>query len=162
MTFLLVQLHLAALVVYVGTCLYVLAVALPVALRKPDAETQRRSLARSFRVLNPVAIGALGVALITGAARLTDLKAALGPRFFTTLAAPLTLKLALAFLLINVATYIAFGLAHRVVRAELGHLPVDALWQTGTIRRIRMATGVALALTAATVWASGPLRIVPW
>jgi len=35
-------------------------------------------------------------------------------------------KLSLTFVLINVATYFSFGLAHRLVRAELGQLPVGA------------------------------------
>jgi hypothetical protein len=158
---LLVDLHLAALVAYVGACLYALAVTLPVAARSRDATAQRRLLARDFRVLNPVAIGALGVALITGAARLTDLKAAFGPSFFPRLGAPLLLKLTLAFVLINIATYVAFGLGHRVVRAELGQLPVDAPWQAAVIRRLRAATVLALALAAATAWASVRLRSGP-
>ena len=157
MTPLLVDLHIAALVLYVAACAYTLLVALPTAARAPDPAMQRRVLARQFRVLNPLTIGALGVGLMTGASRLTDLKAALGARFFPVLGPALIVKLSLVFLLINVATYVAFGLAHRIVRADLGGLPVDGPWQVGLIRRLRIATVLALALAAATAWVSGPL-----
>ena len=61
-------------------------------------------------------------------------------------------KLSLTFALILVATYVSFGLAHRLVRAELGQLPVDAAAQAGMIRRMRGGAWLGLALAAWTAW----------
>jgi len=58
MTSPIVTVHLAALGIYVATCLYLLVVVLPRAALAADARTQRRRLAAAFRVLNPAAIGA--------------------------------------------------------------------------------------------------------
>jgi hypothetical protein len=150
----LVILHLAALGVYIASCLYLLVLLLPAARREPDPARQRERLAGGFRVQNPVSIGALGVVLMTGAIRLTDLKAALGPLFFVQLGRALALKLTLAFLVINVATYVAFGIGHRLVRSHQGGLPIDATVQAGMLRRARGATWLALLLTLATAWLS--------
>ena len=61
-------------------------------------------------------------------------------------------KLALSFLLINVATYLSFGLAHRLVRAELGQLPVEPEQQASILRRMRGTAWVAVGLAAYTTW----------
>jgi len=79
------------------------------------------------------------------------MKAMLG-REFGRLLWPLVGKLSLTFVLINVATYFSFGLAHRLVRAELGQLPVEPGKQAGMIRRMRRAAWVGVALAAWTVW----------
>lgn len=149
--------HLAAVAVYVASAAYVLLILLPRAGRITDPGAQREILARGFRLQNPVSIGALGVLLMTGAVRLTDVKAQLGPMFFARVGSALTVKLTLAFFLINVATYIAFGLAHRLVRAHQGDVPVDAAWQRSLMRRMRVALCLALALAALTVWRSGAM-----
>jgi hypothetical protein len=146
--------HLAALALYLASCLYVILVLLPIAAATKDARAQRRLLARSFRILNPVAIGALGVVLMTGAFRLTDVKARLGPLFFREVGLPLAVKLALAFLVINVATYVAFGLGYRVVRAHQGDVAVDARWQRSVLVRTAFATCLAIGLTLATIHVS--------
>lgn len=150
-------LHLAALATYLGSCLQVILVVLPCAAVFTDPASQRRYLARAFRVQNPVAIAALGVLLMTGAFGLTDLKARMGPSFIQ-LSRALAIKLGLAFLVINVATYIAFGLAHRMVRAEQGKLPTDAAWQASVLRRLRGATATALVLTLLTIWLALEMR----
>jgi len=147
----LVSVHLAALGLYVATCLYLLLVLLPSAAFAKDARVQRRRLAAGFRILNPAAIGALGVLLVTGASRLTDIKATLGPAFFAQVGRPLAVKLTLAFFVINVATYVAFGCGLRLVRAEQGDLPIDAPWQRRMLVRVGVATCIALALTLAAI-----------
>ena len=124
---------------------------LPAASSIEDPAAQRRLLARGLRPYNVLSVGALGVLVISGASGLTDLKAALGPGF-ARLVWPLAGKLAVSFLLINVATYFSFGLAHRLVRAELGQLPVEADWQAGMIRRMRSAAWLGVALAAWTTW----------
>ena len=61
-------------------------------------------------------------------------------------------KLGLTFLLIVLpASYLSFGLAHRLVRAELGDLPVEPEKQRGMLGRMRGAAWLAVAIT---VWVS--------
>ena len=90
-----VTVHLAALGIYIASCLYLLLVVLPSAVLAADARIQRRRLAAAFRILNPTAIGALGILLVTGAVRLTDIKAGLGPAFFTQIGLPESVTAAL-------------------------------------------------------------------
>lgn len=143
--------HLLALATYFGTTLDLVLVFLPAAETLSDPATQRRLLARGLRTYNVLSVGALGVLVISGASRLTDLKARFGPQYAHFLW-PLVGKLALTFVLINVATYISFGLAHRLVRAELGQLPVEAGKQASMIRRMRGAGWLAIGLAAWTAW----------
>jgi hypothetical protein len=137
--------HVVATAVYLGSTLAVALVLLPAAAEIEDATTQRRVLARALRPYNVLSVGALGVLVISGASGLTDLKALLSQDFGR-------------LLLINVATYFSFGLAHRLVRAELGRLPVEAAWQAGLIRRMRTAAWLGVGLAAWTAWAG--LRLV--
>jgi len=143
--------HLLALAAYVGATLAIALVFLPAAEAIDDPALQRRVLARGLRPYNVLSVGALGVLVISGASGLTDLKASLG-RDFGRLVWPLAWKLTLTFVLINVATYLSFGLAHRLVRAELGQLPVERDKQAGMIRRMRSAAWLGVALAAWTTW----------
>jgi uncharacterized membrane protein len=149
-----VTMHLVGLAVYLATCVYLLLVLLPSAALAKDAGIQRRRLAAALRVLNPAAIGALGLVLVSGAFRLTDIKAGLGPAFFAAIGRPLAVKLTLAFLVINLATYVAFGCGLRLVRAQQGNLPLDAAWQRRMLVRMGIATCIALGLTLAAVYVS--------
>jgi uncharacterized membrane protein len=144
--------HLLAMGVYLGTTLAVALFFLPAAEAVDDPALQRRVLARGLRLYNVLSVGALGVLVISGASGLTDLKALLRADFGRLLW-PLVGKLSLAFVLINVATYLSFGLAHRLVRAELGQLPVEAEKQAGMIRRMRAAAWLGVVLAAWTTWA---------
>jgi hypothetical protein len=143
--------HIAATAVYVASTLTLVLVLLPLAARMTDPARQRSLLARWLRPYNVLSVGALGVLVISGASLLTDLKAALGPGF-TRLFRPLAEKLTLTFVLVNVATYLSFGLAHRLVVAEMGRLPIDASKQAAMIRRMRGAAWLGLALAAWTTW----------
>ena len=143
--------HLLAVAVYLGATLAVALVFLPAMEAVEDAALQRRLLARGLRPYNVLSVGALGVLVISGASGLTDMKAMMGPAF-GQLVWRLVGKLSLTFVLINVATYFSFGLAHRLVRAELGQLPVEPGKQAGMIRRMRRAAWVGVALAAWTVW----------
>jgi uncharacterized membrane protein len=143
--------HLLALAAYLGSTLAIALVFLPAAEDVADPALQRRLLARGLRPYNVLSIGALGVLVISGASGLTDLKAMLGPNFGRLLW-PLLGKLTLTFVLINVATYLSFGLAHRLVRAELGQLPVEPEKQAGMIRRMRMAAWLGVFFAAWTTW----------
>jgi len=143
--------HLLGLATYLGSTLAVVLILLPAADAEDDPARRRRVLARGLRPYNVLSVGALGVLLISGASGLTDMKALLG-REYARMLWPLAGKLALSFLLINVATYLSFGLAHRLVRAELGQLPVEPEWQAGIVRRIRGTAWAAVALAAWTTW----------
>jgi len=143
--------HVLALAVYLGTTLAVVLVFLPAVEAVDDPALQRRLLARGLRPYNVASVGALGVLVISGASALTDWKAALGPEFGRLLWRLVT-KLSLTFVLINVATYFSFGLAHRLVRAELGQLPVDPDQQAAMIRRMRATAWIGVALAAWTAW----------
>src|SRR5438132_1603132 len=143
--------HLLAVAVYLGATLAVALVFLPAMEAVEDPALQRRLLARGLRPYNVLSVGALGVLVISGASGLTDMKAMLG-REFGRLVWPLVGKLSLTFVLINVATYFSFGLAHRLVRAELGQLPVEPEKQAGMIRRMRGTAWGGVALAAWTVW----------
>jgi uncharacterized membrane protein len=143
--------HVLALGAYLGATLAVALVFLPAAEAIEDPHVQRRLLARGLRPYNVLSIGAHGVLVISGASALTDLKALLGPDFGRLLWA-LVGKLSLTFVLIIVATYLSFGLAHRLVRAELGRLPAEAEKQAGILRRMRAAAWVGVGLAAWTAW----------
>jgi hypothetical protein len=143
--------HLAALAVYLVSTVWLLLV-LPGIGRLPDPVAQRRRLVRQLRPYNVLSVGAVGVLIISGASALTDLKALYGPAYIRLLW-PLAGKLTLTFLLTMVATYLSFGLAHRLVRAEQGKLPVDAAQQRGMLRRLRGGAWLALAVALWTSWA---------
>ena len=143
--------HVLALAVYLGATLDLACVFLPAAEVLDDPRTQRRMLARGLRIYNVLSVGALGVLVVSGASALTDWKAALGPQFGRMLWL-LVGKLTLTFVLVLVSTYVSFGLAHRLVRAELGQLPIDAARQAGMIRRMRTAAWLGVALAAWTAW----------
>lgn len=143
--------HLLGLAAYLGSTLALALMVLPAAAQVADPALQRRLLAQALRPYNVLSIGALGVLLMTGASSLTDLKATMRADFGRLLW-PLTWKLTLSFLLINVATYLSFGLAHRLVRAELGQLPVEPERQASIVKRMRATAWVAVALAAYTTW----------
>jgi len=143
--------HVLALAVYLGATVALALVFLPAAQAIDDPVVQRRVLAKGLRPYNVLSFGALLVALATGWSAITDLKAHLGPEF-GQLVWLLATKLGLTFLLIVLpASYLSFGLAHRLVRAEVGDLPVEPEKQRAMLRRMRGAAWLAVALT---VWVS--------
>src|SRR5690242_8926084 len=143
--------HVLALAVYLGGTLALVLVFLPAAAAIDDPALQRRVLAKGLRPYNVLSFAALLVALGTGWSAITDLKAHLGPAF-GQLVWLLAAKLGGTFLLIVLpASYLSFGLAHRLVRAEVGELPVEPDVQRGMLRRMRGAAWLAIALT---VWVS--------
>jgi hypothetical protein len=98
-----------------------------------------------------LSFGALLVALATGWNAITDLKAHLGPEF-GQLIWLLAGKLGLTFLLIVLpASYLSFGLAHRLVRAEVAGFEVEPEKQRAMLGRMRGTAWLAVGLT---VWIS--------
>ncbi len=153
--------HVLALAVYAGATLDLVLVFLPAVDALDDPALRRRVLARGLRPYNVLSVGALGLLVLSGASMLTDLKGLLG-RDFARLLWPLAGKLALSFVLIQVGTYLAFGLAHRLVRAEQGRLPIEPERQASIVRRMRWTAWVALVLAAWTAWVGlGLVRPAP-
>ena len=147
-------LHLLGLAVYFGSGVTLVVVLLPMAAQIPAPREKQRFLAQGLKRYNPLSIGALGVALMTGAFNLTSYKARLGPRFFSLLGGVLGLKLLLVFVLINVSAAVSLGLGHRVVRTELRGEAIEPEQLAGLVKRMRVLTVVALLLTAWIVWTS--------
>lgn len=111
-----------------------------------EAAERRRRLASLARFWDPLAIGVLGVTLMTGAFNLTDYKARLGPRFFAELGGVLGWKLGVTFLLVLVATSIAFGIGHRTVREELGEHPLEVEALESRLKRLPALLWTLVAL----------------
>jgi uncharacterized membrane protein len=144
--------HVLALAVYLGGTLALVVVFLPAVAAIDDPVLQRRVLARGLRPYNVMSFAALLVALATGWSAITDLKAELGPGFGQLLWL-LVAKLGATFVLIVLpASYLSFGLAHRLVRAEVGGLPVEPEKQRGMLGRMRGAAWLAVALTVWVAW----------
>ena len=144
--------HVLALAVYLGATVGLATVFLPAMDAIDDPALQRRACARGLRPYNVLSFGALLVALATGWTAITDLKATFGASF-GQLVWLLAGKLGLTFLLIVLpASYLSFGLAHRLVRAEVGGLPVEAEKQRGMLRRMRGAAWLAVALSVWVTW----------
>jgi uncharacterized membrane protein len=143
--------HVLALAVYLGTTVGLAVVFLPAVAAIEDPALQRRVLALGLRPYNVLSFAALLVALATGWSAITDLKALLGPEFGQLLWL-LVGKLGLTFLLIVLpASYLSFGLAHRLVRAEVGGLEVEPEKQRAMLGRMRGTAWLAVGLT---VWIS--------
>jgi hypothetical protein len=144
--------HVLALAVYLGSTVALLFMFLPAVDAIDDPAVQRRVAARGLRPYNVLSFGALLAALATGWTTITDLKAHLGPQFGQLLWL-LAGKLGLTFVLIVLpASYLSFGLAHRLVRAEVGDLPVEPDRQRGILKRMRGAAWLALLVTVWVAW----------
>jgi hypothetical protein len=144
-------LHVLALATYLGSTVALVLVLLPAAEAIDDAAMQRRVLARGLRPYNVLSVGALGVLILTGASSLTEWKRTLGPAYGNLLW-PLFGKLTLTFTLTMVGTWLSFGLAHRLVRAELGGLPVEPEQQRSMLKRLAGGAWLAIVLAVWTTW----------
>ena len=155
----LIWMHLCAMAAYVGMQFAVIYMLIPAAEAAPNEAARRKSLIAGFKFYNPFTIGVLGIIVITGAMRLTDLKASMKFDYFARIGAPLELKLALAFVLIFIQTYITFGLAFRIGRQEevAAHgdgEPFTVAQINSMLRRIRAMAWFTIALAAAVIWVS--------
>jgi uncharacterized membrane protein len=155
----LMWIHLFAMAAYVGAQFAVIYMLIPAAASAPNEAARRASLIAGFKFYNPFTIGVLGLIVISGAMRLTDLKASMKFDYFARIGAVLELKLALAFLLIFIQTYITFGLAFRIGRQEevAAHGDGDAFTVAqidSMLRRIRSMAWFTILLAAAVIWVS--------
>ena len=155
----LMWLHLCAMASYVGAQFAVIYMLIPAAETAPNEAARRASLIAGFKFYNPFTIGVLGIIVISGAMRLTDLKASMKFDYFAQIGSALELKLGLAFLLIFVQTYITFGLAFRIGRQEevAAHGdgdPFTVPQLNSILRRIRAMAWITIVLAAAVIWVS--------
>ena len=158
-TELLVFVHVLALACFFGAQFSMLYMLLPAAEQAYDEAGRRAILIRGFRFYNMFTLAMLGILVITGAMRLTDLKAAMGFNYFARIGSLLSIKLALVFLLVFIQTYITFGLAFRIGRQEEvaahGDGPPFTVEKVNRmLSRIRAMTWVTIVLTAGIVWES--------
>ncbi len=158
-TQLLIFVHILALAAFFGAQFAMLYMLLPVAERAPDEAGRRAILIEGFRFYNPFTLAMLGVLVITGAMRLTDLKAAMAADYFARIGYLLSVKLGLVFLLVFIQTYVTFGLAFRIGRQEEvaahGDGPPFTVEKVNSmLARIRAMTWVTIILSAAIVWES--------
>jgi len=153
----LIWLHVLAMAGYLGVQCALIYMLLPAAEKIVDEPTRRAALIQGFKFYNPFSIATLGVLVITGAFRLTDLKASMKLDYFSRIGATLSLKLLLAFVLIFLQTYITFGLAFRIGRQEEvaahGDGPPFTVEQVNRmLKRIRSIAWLTIVLTAAIVF----------
>jgi uncharacterized membrane protein len=155
----LIWIHLLAMAAYFGLQFGFLYMLLPAAETAPDEASRRAALIAGFKFYNPFSIAALGVLVITGATRLTDLKATMRFDYFSRISGPLSLKLLLAFLLIFIQTWVTFGLTFRIGRQEevAAHgdgAPFTVERVNSILRRARAMVWVTIVLAAAIVLVS--------
>lgn len=144
-------LHVLGLAAYGGATLTLLIVTLPAA-SALGAPLRHSFLAQTLRFYDPLAIATLGVIVMTGAFNLTRYKDAMRGAFFAQLGGLLAWKLGFAFLVIMIGTYIAFGLGHRIVRAEMAGEPYEPEQLDSMSRRLAYACTLNLVLLALTAW----------
>ena len=144
--------HLVSSGIYAVATGFVAFISLPRARSRSDAPARLAAIAAAMRIYDPLSIALLGVNLMTGAFAVTNYKAALGPAFFARMGVPLAWKLLFAFLLINLAAYIAFGIGHRLVSRAHWDEPLDANWVDSMLKRLQTSMILALLLLAVIIW----------
>ena len=151
--------HVVAVAVYLGATVMLGVAIETLGARAPDAFLRRQRYAAFFSAYNPLTIAALGVVVMTGAWSITPYKQALGGAYFAQVGAALANKLMLAFVLIISATWVSFGICHRLVRADQGALPVTDAQLRRFLMRLRVAVWTTVALTLLTLWTATGIRI---
>ena len=145
--------HIISLTLHIGFVAALWLVLLP-ALREDSLRRSRVDLlVRVLRVYNPAQIGLLGILTLTGASRITDLKALHGASYAQEFGAALAVKLLLAFFVIMLGTWQCMGIAHRFVRLHESPEGVTDDGVDAVLRRLERSSVVMLAFLAATVWA---------
>jgi len=103
-------LHLVLALLYLGGMVFIGGVLIPSARGLRDGGKSLQATSQMVKVVHPVLLGSLGLLILTGAAMLTTLKAALGGRYFSQLFATLGPKLLVVFMLALLNSYQFFGL----------------------------------------------------
>ncbi len=151
-------LHVASLILYAIATLVVLVYAIPRARAAASEDERLQRAAAAMRIYDPLSIALLGIVVMSGAFGLTALKDALRERFFQVMGPVLMWKLALTFVLIILATYLAFGLGNRLVGyADTDERPAPG-WSTRALRRIQITSALILVLCGTITWIAGAMR----
>lgn len=110
-------LHLVLALLYLSGMVFVGGFLIPAARRFPEAQRTLQAVAQVVKVVHPISLASLGLLIITGAAMLTDLKAALGGHYFSHLFSTLGPKLLAVFILAMLNSYQFFGVGLRLTRS---------------------------------------------
>jgi hypothetical protein len=156
---LMVFVHVVAVSVFLGATVMLGVAIETLGARAPDAFLRRQRYAAFFSAYNPLSIAALGVIVMTGAWSITPYKQGLGPAYFEQIGAALADKLMLAFVVIISATWVSFGICHRLVRADQGALPVTDAQLRRFLLRLRVAVWMTVALTLFTLWVATGIHV---
>lgn len=147
----LLWIHLVATGLYVGTTAGLALFAVPRARSVAEPLRRRRQIARVLRAYDPLAIGLLGVMLMTGAWSITGMKQSLGGAYFESFGQFLAWKLGLAFFVLFFGVYIAMGIGHRIVREDDWSDDVDEEKLASMMRRLSSMSWFTIGLTLATI-----------
>lgn len=145
--------HIISLTLHIGLVAALWRILLPALRRESLGESRIELLVRVLRVYNPVQIGLLGILTLTGASRITDLKALHGASYAEEFGSALAVKLLLAFFVIMLGTWQCMGIAHRFVRLHESPEGVTAEGAATVVRKLERSSVVMLVFLAATVWA---------
>ena len=144
--------HIISLTLHIGLVAALWHVLLPALRREAGTEARTGFLVRVLRVYNPAQIALLGIVTLTGASRITDLKALHGTAYSQEFGAALALKLLLAFFVIMLGTWQCMGIAHRFVRQSESPEGVTAEGVERVLRKLDRSSVLMLVFLAATVW----------
>lgn len=147
-------LHVVATGLFIGSTAGLALFVVPRSRRSADPTSRLASLVRALRFYDPLAIGLLGVMVMTGAWSVTGYKESLGEAYFRAFGAHLATKLSLAFLVVMLGTYLTLGLGHRLVRQHEWGDPMDERKLAGVQRRLVAAAWLTVLFTIATIAAA--------
>ncbi len=145
--------HIISLALHIGLVVALWRILLPVLRHESVREKRVELMVRVLRLYNPAQIGLLGILTLTGASRITDLKALHGASYAQEFGAALSIKLLLAFFVIMLGTWQCMGIAHRFVRLHESPEGVTAEGTDAVLRKLDRSSVMMLVFLATTVWA---------
>jgi len=110
-------LHVVSALIYLGGMVFIAGLLVPSARRLGEAGRTLQTIGQAVKIVHPVLLASLGLLIVTGAAMLTNLKAALGSRYFSQLFAALGPKLLVVFILALLSSYQFFRLGLLLTRS---------------------------------------------
>ncbi|MCY4486136.1 MAG: hypothetical protein OXF11_03345 [Deltaproteobacteria bacterium] len=144
--------HIVSLTLHIGLVVGLWRVLLPALRHEAGTEARTAFLVRVLRVYNPTQIALLGILTLTGASRITDLKALHGTAYSEEFGSALAVKLLLAFFVIMLGTWQCMGIAHRFVRQTESPEGVSAEGVDRVLRKLDHSSVLMLVFLAATLW----------
>ena len=145
--------HIISLTLHIGLVVALWRILLPALRQDSLRENRVEVLVRVLRLYNPAQIGLLGILTLTGASRITDLKALHGASYAQEFGGALAIKLLLAFFVIMLGTWQCMGIAHRFVRLHESPEGVTAEGTDAVLRKLDRSSVMMLLFLAATAFA---------